>query len=292
MHPERSTSSLMFALAVLALPAPALAQGPQVLLRYRPKVGSGIVMQSDVTMSQRMVAGPADTVNTSAKIAMRVSRRVVRAEDGKHRVRVSVDSAHGTMDIAGTHRDVPPQPARFVEMMVDSLAVVTLPTDQPVHTADSLRRFNTWQTQPYEDLAFPLAPVQRRSRWTASKTYDVGDVGLSGLPPGVTIPPLREQLDIWVDSIVPRAADTLVFIGLNGRVDPVTIPISAAGVTLTITLKGVESATQIWSTGWQGWVGAGGHGRFDFAFKGTDKDGKPQSANMVMEVIQSGRMGR
>jgi hypothetical protein len=290
MRPEPFvTAALLLTAAALGRPMPA--QGPQILLRYHPRVGSQIVMHSDATITEVSVqAGTKDTERSVVKMSLITARRVLRDEAGRLRVQVSVDSVRGTMDAAGVHRDIPAQPRQWAEMLVDSLARAIPAAGQAVSRVDSLKQIGTWQRQPGEDLAFPVAAVQAGTRWSVTKTHDIADLGFANLPPGMTVPPLNEHVDAVVDSVVPRGTDTLAFVSVSTRLDPVTIPMTMPGIQMTMTMKGGETETQIWSTGWQGWVAAGSRARFDIGLKVTDKDGKTEGGTIAMDMVQSGRL--
>lgn len=97
-------------------------------------------------------------------------------------------------------------------------------------------------------LVLPREWVRPGDSWNSELVFPIGEPG--DRAPNTT---LSSQAAVLIDSVMPRARDTLAFLSVTGTFTP--LPLTATDGT-PLRVSGGLAGTVVWSTGWRAFVSA------------------------------------
>jgi hypothetical protein len=87
-----------------------------------------------------------------------------------------------------------------------------------------------------------------------------------------------------LDSLVPRARDTLAFITVRAVASPTTLPFAAEGGIGSATFTGGFAAARVWSTGWNAVVSGATNARVTGTVSIQRADGSPVNGALTLNI--------
>ena len=242
---------------LLVLPMTAAAQ-ESILLRYHPVRGSQAHVVSETRIEALVNGLPSlpDSTVIGADWRTVVTRRALRVGANGASMSATLDSSRARAKAGDAVRgDVALPGARGLaaqyqlsERLQPTTITLTPGADSGL-VAVLLSEFGGF------DFPLPQAATIRRATWTAPLRFPLGaylsatgKVTSSGLATGSGTATL--------DSLVPRGADTLAYITLQGVIGPATLNVTAEGGTGSGYFSGQVAAALVWSTGWNAVVSA------------------------------------
>jgi hypothetical protein len=230
--------SLLFA-------APVAAQGA-VALRFEPPHGLVIrrVFQEHVRITVDEGPGSTPRVRETAQLGG-VTQSALEVGD-KTMVHVQLDSLRVREREAGgawQERAVTTVSGAWVQLDADDRMQLAL-RGRPDSLAEHLL---VQLVTGVRGLVLPERPMRRGMQWRGVAEFPIG----AGLDDSES--PVTTRMTFRIDSIVARAHDTLVYIGLGGDAVPRDERRPDGAV---LEYRGTVTGSIVWSTGWSGVVSA------------------------------------
>jgi len=141
-------------------------------------------------------------------------------------------------------------------------------------------------TQGGFSVTFPETAVAIGREWTTRFRFPLG-AHLAAGGKVAAYGSLVGRATAAVDSLVPRGADTLVYLTVRAMADPSTLPLVAEGGTGMGTFTGGFAAALAWSTGWNAVVSAATTGLVTGTVRVERAEGPP--VNGALSITISGR---
>ena len=249
------------------------AQQAGILLRFRPRVGSRVNTVSEYRITSVLVGLPSLPDSTLVETDLWTSSlaRVLDQQGPQYIMRLTFDSVRARTRVRSRARVDVPLPGiqrlslqlRADEQWHRERLEATLGTALDTAFAGLL-------TAPFAgfEMALPDSALRVDTPRTVRARFPVGALlsagwgfASTGSAPGTAT--------LRLDSLVPRSADTLVYVTMRGTLGPAEVLVVGTGSeagTGSASLVGSLAGTLIWSTGWSAFVaGATGvrlEGRF------------------------------
>lgn len=226
--------------------------------RYDPAPGRAVHTLTEMRTVTTMNGLPRVPDGTALEIEARIfsHERTLGVNADGRRVDVGVDSVRVRQrDGASAWTDVaaPAFAGRSARAVLDEyLHVVAIETSAAEDGA-LLRVLTAWSANL--GFAFPDSAVAVGStfRTGAQMPFDVTLSDAVGLAVGEV---LLGDLQLTLDSVVPRGADTLAYLHFAGQFSPRTIESSGEDGTRAHAFEGGFAGRLLWSTGWDAFVSA------------------------------------
>ncbi|MBI4499994.1 MAG: hypothetical protein HY700_02415 [Gemmatimonadetes bacterium] len=277
-------------LTALALVLPALVQAQQgIALRFHPAVGARLQFVSETRLNTVVVGFPSLPDSTAIESTWRTvtTQRVVEVRGAEPVVSETFDSSRARARIGTTPRadvlipGVAGLSGRW--LVTDKLDIVALTGGRG---GDSAYLDVLTSTQGGLALTFPENAVAGGQEWTTRFRFPLG-AHLAATGKVAAYGSIMGRATVVVDSLVPRATDTLVYLTARAVADPTPLPLMAEGGTGTGTFSGGFAAALVWSTGWNAVVSAATNGRVTGTLRVDREDGPP--VNGALSITISGR---
>jgi hypothetical protein len=244
------------AVTVLAVAtAHPLAAQDAVRLHFAPAAGETVhrLFQAHTRIT---LSGPEPRVRESAHLGG-MTQVVVALRPGGAVLHLAFDSLRSRARAgagAWHERVVDPTDRLWVQVHLDRrLRRVATPGGADHPGADLLVQLVTG----IADLALPDRAVAGGDRWEQQLGVPLATAP-EDLPHGTAPATTRVDVTVTVDSVVPRASDTLAYLGVRGAV-------ADDGGDEALAVGGELSGELIWSTAWRGFVAAATRTRVELA---------------------------
>jgi hypothetical protein len=248
--------SLAWSAAALVLPAAVAAQS--FSFAYQPQVGtfSSLVHEVRGTVHYMGIPSLPDSVTAEYEAQVGETRRFVEQLAGAWIAHQTFDSVRARYRVQERQwrsiasRTTALQPIR---MLVDDRGVGSPMGETPVEEAAIARGVSSGL-----QLQLPDAPVSPGDSWSAALRVPV-IMPVAGDSARIIAVNLDGAGEATLDSLVARTSDTLAYVSVRGRLQPVVVntvhPLN--GTPATIEIWGSTLSSMIWSTGWGSWVSGG-----------------------------------
>jgi hypothetical protein len=258
----RDVSRVLILAALTA--RPVSAQEP-VTLHYAPRVGALVrtITRSTGTITLRALDATVQPVGDSVMGEMRswagITRRVLEGTDSTRVVEVSYDSLKTQARLTG-------QEWKENALAEADKAALNLTLNDQLHTlaggsgglaADPVA--NTGIAS-WRGVELPGHPVSPGAMWVVQTGYHLpGQLG--DLLDVSVRDSIMANATVRLDSVVPQARDTLMYLTVRETLGPITLPATDAGTAATVELAGSQAASLVWSTGWNAFVSGASQAR-------------------------------
>jgi hypothetical protein len=249
------------ALTVLALAAAgSLAAQDGVLLHFAPGAGE-TVHRLFQAHTRTTLSGPTPRVRESAHLGG-MTQVVVARPAGSTVLHLAFDSLRSRIRAgagAWQERAVPSADRLWVQVGLDrQLRRVATPDGAGQAGADLLLQLVTG----VHGLELPEHAVADRDRWEQRLTVPLAAVP-ADLPGELATAMVQVAVTVTVDSVVPRANDTLAYLGVRGSV-------ADDATDEAVSIGGELSGSLVWSTAWHGFVATATRLRVELAPRSPD----------------------
>ncbi len=152
----------------------------------------------------------------------------------------------------------------------------------PIYSGDSATAERARHGTGAPHFVLPSDPVDVGGQWR-SEVFLPFAAEIPGTPVGIVTATLTGAAIGLLDSIVPRAADTLLYLTARGQFLPMTVnsTVTLGGLPATAELWGQFTGRLIWSTGWNAFVSlvftSRVNQRFEVAVESGMNDGRVTS---------------
>ncbi len=125
----------------------------------------------------------------------------------------------------------------------------------PIYSGDSATAENARSGIGAPHFVLPSDPIDIGGPWRSEVLLPFA-AEIPGTPGGIVTATLNAPAIGLLDSIVPRGADTLLYLTARGQFLPVTVnsTVALGGLPATAELWGQFTSRLIWSTGWNAFV--------------------------------------
>jgi hypothetical protein len=264
MRPDRF-ALLCAAGATFAAFEPVAAQS--LLLRYRPQAGSSVQTlvrtEASTTFGAGTVAAPLlDSLFFETAILTSVTQRVVGHRADQVVVDMSLDSIRARMRLEGGAWRTMTDSATVqgtLRVATDDRLRVREARPLPGGTLTAVQRQLLRGLAGGMELAFPENPVSAGESWSADVVIPL-DVPLEyGPETGIGAAQLGDSVlvvrtTVTLDSVVPRATDTLGYLRVRGSVLPAEVTTPDEAMQSAARVTGRLGGSVVWSTGWNAFV--------------------------------------
>lgn len=234
--------------ALVLGPAGARAQ-TALTLRFDPAEGATVHRVFQVHSRLTVLDGDSTWVRETADLGG-VRQVVVRRGETESVVHLTFDSLRVRAgDGTGRWREMAPRDldALWLQARLDrELRVLAVRSSETRPAGSTLLELVTGLA----GMALPAEPVEAGDEWPLETEMPLAEVVFAGNSTGARLG-LPVSGAVAVDSIVPRALDTLAYLSVNAQVEPG--PVGSDG---DLVDTGALSGTLVWSTGWCGFVAA------------------------------------
>lgn len=267
--------NLLLVCTAMGLTLPTGTTAQSFSFTHAPQVGSFTASAYEVrgTISYVNVPGLPDSVVAEYESLVGETRRIVDQLAGAWIARHTYDSVRARYRIEGRQwasiasRTAPLAPIRI---LVDDRAVSSPMGEAPVEEAAIARGASSAL-----QVQLPESTLSPGDSWSAALRLPVV-LAVPGDSARIIAVGLDGSGEATLDSLVARAADTLAYVSVRGRMQPVAVttvhPMTGAPATLEIW--GSTLSSMIWSTGWGTWVSGGSalliRGRLEMPSETTD----------------------
>lgn len=281
----REVSRALLAASLVTLPL--RAQEP-VTLRYAPRIGAMVrtITRSSGTIALRALDAAAEPVGDSVMGEMRswggITRRVLTGTDTTRMLEVSYDSLKTQARLAGQ------QWKETALSEADKVALSVTLDDQlrPIAgsggglAADPVANggIASWRGVP-----LPGHPVSPGAMWVVQTGYHL-PTQLGDLLDVSVRDSIVANATVRLDSVVPQAEDTLMYLTVRETLGPITLPATDAGTPATIELAGSQAATLVWSTVWNAFVSGASQARVVGRLRSVSAGGTPRASAITWNV--------
>lgn len=252
----RMRSAILTVVALSAGLPPAAGLQPSAIV-FDPTVGLRVHTVYESSGSVQFVGFPGlpDTSIGAYHAVVGMTRRVVEPVGDSWVVETSFDSSRAQYRTgrSGTWQALPTPAAAIgpVRSVFDARLQERSVEPADDEWAERLVRALRGVVEP----ALPEQVVAAGDRWHAPVEMPYA-VELPGDPATIINLVLNGRATAIVDSVVPRPADTLAYVSLQGGLNPVTVDTAyvEGEIELPVTIWGAIGSTLVWSSGWDAWV--------------------------------------
>jgi len=275
--------------AILASSPAVLHAQAEAFLTFHPSAGTRLQFVSETRLSTVVVGFPSLPDSTVIESSWRTvaTQRITEVRGADRVVSESFDSSRARAKVGPAPR------ADVLLPGVEGLSgrwtftekLEALPREAG-RGGDSAYMDALSATQGGFSMAFPETAIAIGREWTTRFRFPLG-AHLAASGKVAAYGSLVGRATAAIDSLIPRGADTLVYLTVRAVADPSTLPLVAEGGTGMSTFTGGFAAALVWSTGWNAVVSATTTGRVTGSVRVDRTEGSP--VNGALSITISGR---